>query len=264
MPTSPTAEIFLDAVREKGIETALFLASDFRTGSTLIGKLLEMQTGLPFQRESFNTVPTWHVMQDAPLRRAVLEALGPVRFGSMAAKLMWPHRNNLARVLGCNTADTVPNFREIFPRARFVHVARRDKVAQAVSFHMARHSNVWSSLQVARDPGGPVSYNFAEINHYFMHFIMFETLWSDFLSATDPDAPLIYYEDLLDDVAGHVELSMAHLGLDFDRTRLPADLPFERQSGDQASSFCDRFRADLSRYSPVEFLPGRLIGPPTP
>ena len=88
---------------------------------------------------------------------------------------------------------------------------------------MARHSNVWSSLQVARDPGGPVSYNFAEINHYFMHFIMFETLWSEFLSATDPDAPLIYYEDLLDDVAGHVELSMAHLGLDFDRTRLPAD-----------------------------------------
>ena len=130
MPTSSTAEIFLDAVREKGIETALFLASDFRTGSTLIGKLLEMQTGLPFQRESFNTVPTWHVMQDAPLRRAVLAALGPVRVGCMGAKLMWPHRNNLARILGRNTTDAVPNFREIFPRARFVHVARRDKVAQ--------------------------------------------------------------------------------------------------------------------------------------
>lgn len=121
MPTSPTAEIFLDAVREKGIETALFLASDFRTGSTLIGKLLELQTGLSFQRESFNMVPTWHVMQDAPLRRAVLAALGPVRFGCMGAKVMWPHRNNLARVLGHNGTDA--DFSEIFPQARFVHVA---------------------------------------------------------------------------------------------------------------------------------------------
>ena len=264
MPTPPTAEIFLDAVREKGIETALFLASDFRTGSTLIGRLLEMQTGLPFQRESFNTVPTWHVMQEAPLRRAVLAALGPVRLGCMATKLMWPHRNNLARVLGLNATDAVADFREIFPRARFVHVARRDKVAQAVSFHIARHSNVWFSSQVARNLDGPVSYNFAEINHYYMHFIMFETLWAEFLSAADPEAPLIYYEDLVDNVAGHVELSMAHLGLDFDRTKLPADLPLERQAGDLAHSFCDRFRHDLSRYSPVEFLPGRLIGPPTP
>lgn len=264
MPTSPTAEIFLDAVREKGIETALFLASDFRTGSTLIGRLLEMQTGLPFQRESFNTVPTWHVMQEAPLRQAVLAALGPVRFGCMGAKLMWPHRNNLARVLGRNTTDAVVDFRELFPRARFVHVARRDKVAQAVSFHIARHSNVWFSSQVARDLYGPVSYNFAEIHHYYMHFIMFETLWAEFLSAADPEAPLIYYEDLVDDVVGHVEQSMAHLALDFDRTKLPADLPLERQAGDLAQSFCDRFRHDLSRYSPVEFLPGRLIGPPTP
>ena len=264
MPTPPTSEIFRDAFREKGIETALFLASDFRTGSTLIGRLLEMQTGLPFQRESFNTVTTWHVMQEAPLRRAVMAALGPVQFGCMAAKLMWPHRNNLVRVLGRDATDAVADFREIFPRARFVHVARRDKVAQAVSFHIARHSNVWSSSQVGRDLDDPVSYNFAEINHYYMHFIMFETLWTDFLSAADPEAPLIYYEDLITDVAGYVELAMAHLGVNFDRTKLPADLPLERQAGDLAHSFCDRFRRDLNRYAPVEFLPGRLIGPPTP
>lgn len=264
MATSPTADIFREAVREKGIETALFLASDFRTGSTLIGRLLELQTGLPFQRESFNTVPTWHVMQNEPLRQAVLAALGPVRFGRMAAKLMWPHRNNLTRVLSTNTAGGVATFREVFPSARFVHVARRDKVAQAVSFHMARHSNVWSSLQMTRDRGGSAAYNFAEIHHYFMHFIMFEKLWAEFLSANDPDAPLIYYEDFIDDVAGQMERSMAHFGLDFDRSKLPDDLPFERQSGEQASHFCDRFRDEISRYSPVEFLPGRLIGPPTP
>ena len=264
MLNSPTAEIFRDVIREKRIETALFLASDFRTGSTLLGRLLQMQTELTFQRESFNTVPTWHVLHDAPLRQAISAALGPVRSGGMAAKLMWPHRNNLARVLGHGATDAAAGFCEIFPCVRFVHMARRDKVAQAVSFHIARHSNVWSSSQVDRDREAPVPYIFAEIIHYYMHFLMFETAWAEFLTVADPGAPMIYYEDLVEDVAGHVELCMTHFGLPFDRALIPADLPLTRQAGDLARRFSDRFRHDLCRYSPVAFLPGRLIGPPTP
>lgn len=253
--------IFNDVMEERGIRQVCFLATSFRTGSTLLGRLLSAQTGLAFHIESFNAAPAWYSLDAQGLRRQLSLALAPECAGRFAAKLMWPHRNNLARLLQIDPCDAI-RFAELFPGVRFLHLARRDKVAQAVSFHIARHSGVWDSRKIP--VSAEVPYRFHEISTCYMHFLSFDQLWRQFLEALGENTETYWYEDMIDDPRATARRAAAHFGLAFDDSLYPDEPPLQKQDNPVSEAFQARFREDLHRLAPPEFLPARLIGPPSP
>ena len=194
--------IFSETLRAQRVQSCFFMATSFRTGSTLLGKLLQAQTGLSFHLEQFNGVPSWYMLGAEALCRKMTRALSPVNEelnGGFATKLMWPHRNNLARLLGLKADDTLA-FLEVFPNPRFIHLYRRDKVAQAVSFHVARHRNAWDSRTSQSLVNSSVPYVFDDINRYYMHFLSFDFMWKTFFQAADMDCVTYVYEEIIVDM----------------------------------------------------------------
>ena len=82
-----------------------------------------------------------------PIPRALAD--GTTDNGVFAAKLMWTHLLDLAERLG-RPADAAL-LREHFPDPRYVHVTRRDKVAQAVSLWRAVQTRAWRAGAVTEN-----------------------------------------------------------------------------------------------------------------
>ncbi|MEQ9643331.1 MAG: Stf0 family sulfotransferase [Alphaproteobacteria bacterium] len=80
----------------------------------------------------------------------------------------------------------------------YVHVVRRDQIAQAVSFHIAMQTRQWSSRYKSdRDP----SYNYHLIRRRLEHISNGNNAISAFLRLRNADAVTIVYEDLIADPA---------------------------------------------------------------
>ena len=148
------------------VTKSLLVCATPRSGSTLLCALLDgtgvagrpqefferlAHSGLPRQpREYFERVedpkllellaPTDPGTPDPgdPIPQALAE--GTTDNGVFAAKLMWTHLLDLAERLG-RPADAAL-LREHFPDPRYVHVTRRDKIAQAVSLWRAVQTRV--------------------------------------------------------------------------------------------------------------------------
>lgn len=253
--------IFMQALKNQGIRESNFLAADFRTGSTLLGRLLNLQSGLDFQRENFNTVPTWHSLNPSSLRQSISNALNPVVEGRFATKIMWPQRNNLSQFLGLDPTNAT-SLVDVFPDARFLLLVRQDKAAQAVSYHIARRSNVWDSRKNPAETDVP--YIFNEINRYYMHFLSFEILWRQFLDALDCPFRVFTYEEMIKDLKATVHIAASLFRFEFENSLFPDEEPLKKQQSQLAAIYRDRFVEDLHRYSPTFFLPGRLTGPAGP
>ncbi len=82
-----------------------------------------------------------------PIPQALAD--GTTDNGVFAAKLMWTHLLDLAERLG-RPADAAL-LRERFPDPRYVHVTRRDKVAQAVSLWRAVQTRAWRAGEVTEN-----------------------------------------------------------------------------------------------------------------
>ncbi|MDP2620934.1 MAG: Stf0 family sulfotransferase [Hyphomicrobiales bacterium] len=250
-------------LRENGIGRTLILASTFRSGSTILGRLLRLQTNLAFDLEKFNAVSTWYKMSEARLEAALREALSPVRDGAYATKLMWPHRNNLARFLGLN-GEAAGEFATLFPNTKFVQLVRRDKIAQAVSFFMAKSTGIWQVDAGEAQEAGPIDYSFHDINTYYQHFISHDYLWKLFFEKSGMTVPAYVYEDVQRDFKHAARAIMDFLSLEFHEEKWPDTLPIRQQEDERARALQVRFRDDLFAWSPHELLPTKLVGPATP
>jgi LPS sulfotransferase NodH len=239
------------------VNACFFVATTFRSGSTLLGKLLFEETGLSFHLEQFNTVPTWFKLKETTLRHTITQALSPVVGGHYGAKLMWPHRNNLATFLDIDRAHSA-QFLEVFPNLKFVHLARRDKVAQAVSYYIARRSDNWTTVN------NDIEYSFPIILEYFKNLFYHDTMWDEFFRSISVEAKKILYEDMIADT----ELALSTVLDEFGISRNGSSARYSSfgpwKQSPLSARFRDRFLDDLYTLSPLEFLPGRLIGPFTP
>jgi len=254
---------FIEVLERKKIEACFFLATTFRSGSTSLGRLLFDQTRLAFHLEQFNIVPTWFKLTDASLGHAISQSLSPVVKGHYASKLMWPHRNNVATFLGIDRAHS-SEFLTVFPSVKFVHLVRQDKVAQAVSYYIARKTDNWGGADERGALNGDVAYSFHAILEYYKSLSYHDSLWDDFFRTIDVEVKKVFFEDAIADperATSSVLEAFALPPVGPGRFRAAAA---PRKQAALNEEFSKRFLDDLYTLSPLELLPGRLIGPFTP
>ncbi len=239
-------------------QRSIILASTFRSGSTFAATMLSAN-GVPgLGKETF--AESWRLCApnaDPDTCRTALRAIldnGPA--GVLTTKLMWPHRTHFAVALGFDRWQA-GDFAAQFPDARWLHVVRRDKFAQAVSFWRAKRSGRWHVYR----PDGPepaLEYRFEEILGALRENELHDQLWDDFFRQAGLNPLRITYEDLMADPGPHLSEALAYLGVE---RRLPVltDTKLRRQSDALSDRFVDRFLADLHRGADTD--PKRLTGP---
>ncbi len=244
------------------VTKSLLVCATPRSGSTLLCALLDgtgvagrpqefferlARSGLPRQpREYFEHVedpkllellaPTDPGTPDPgdPIPRALAEGTTPN--GVFAAKLMWTHLLDLAERLG-RPADAAL-LRERFPDPRYVHVTRRDKIAQAVSLWRAVQTRAWRAGEVTEN--GNAVYHAGAIGYLAGQLSDHDDAWRMWFSANRIEPLTIVYEELADDTRAATSAVLDHLGVG------PAEVPeppLRRQGDDPSARWVERYRA---------------------
>jgi len=247
---------FVATLKRNRIHEILLLAAGFRTGSTLLGRLLSLQSGLDFHIEKFNSIPAWDGYDRRRRQSVLAKALSPVRGGLYGTKLMWPHLVHLARFLGIRGRDA-SQLLDLGIRVRVVRLFRRDQIAQAVSFFVARETGEWHSGKTAGPPPD-VRYSAKKIGSYYHQIIGHEALWLDFIERTGLAPTTICYEDLVDDPRLATIDATRGFALSFNETMWPDCLPLKKQADDRSEEFRQRFLDDIYTNPELDFIPDDL------
>ncbi len=189
-----------------------------RSGSTLLCKLLAA-TGVAGNPNSYfhgPSVSSW--IEDLGLThnpsasdRELLEVIfrkaiakGTLNTGVFGLRLQRHSFEFFIEQLGVlfpGQSKDAARFQAAFGRTLFVHLTRRDKVAQAVSYVKARQSGLWhaapdgTELERLSPPREPV-YNASEIRTCFEEMTTQDSEWEHWFAATEIDPHRITYEEL--------------------------------------------------------------------
>jgi trehalose 2-sulfotransferase len=244
------------------VTKSLLVCATPRSGSTLLCALLDRtgvagrprefferlaHSGLPRQpREYFERVedpkllellaPTDPGTPDPgdPIPQALAE--GTTDNGVFATKLMWTHLLDLAERVG-RPADAAL-LRERFPDPRYVHVTRRDKIAQAVSLWRAVQTRAWRAGEVTEN--GNAVYHAGAIGYLAGQLTDHDDAWRRWFSANRVEPLTIVYEHLAADTSGVTGEVIDHLGVG--PAEIP-DPPLRRQGDDRSARWVERYRA---------------------
>jgi LPS sulfotransferase NodH len=244
---------------------AYFVCATPRSGSTLLCRSLAAtgvagkpeeyferlrHSGLPREpREYFNgTVPD--LLALLPETRAgdpastALErelprylAEGTTPNGVFGSKLMWNYFDDLLARLG-TTPDgaALAALTARFGPPCFVHVTRRDKVAQAVSLWRAVQTRAWSADDAERHE--PV-YDQRGIAHLRDQVTAHDRAWSRWFAANGVAPLRVEYEDFTAAHAATVRAVLDHLGVSADHIPHP---PLSRQGDERSARWVARFK----------------------
>lgn len=259
MSAEERRQAFRNAVSASNIKELVFMATTFRSGSTHLGRLLHERTGIAMHLEKFNQVSTWFKLSKPECARRLNAALGSCAGGLYGTKIMWPHRNALACFLGLDPRNT--DLFQLFPEPKFILLTRSDKAAQAISFHVARSLDNWTE-RVVVSSNRSVDYNFRAIYQYYLTFISHDELWRSYLSRHGRQYVPITQEDLMADGEKCLREISNALDLQYNAEQGKSNSRGTDALHELKVAFRDRFLDDLHRYSPLELLPSRLIGPP--
>ena len=244
------------------VTKSLLVCATPRSGSTLLCALLDgtgvagrpqefferlARSGLPRQpREYFERVEDPKLLQllaptdpgtpdpGDPIPQALDE--GTTDNGVFAAKLMWTHLLDLAERLG-RPADAAL-LHERFPDPRYVHVTRRDKIAQAVSLWRAVQTRAWRAGEVTEN--GNAVYHAGAIGYLAGQLSEHDDAWRTWFSANRIEPLTIVYEELAADTSGVTSEVLDHLGVG--PAEIP-DPPLRRQRDDRSERWVERYRA---------------------
>jgi LPS sulfotransferase NodH len=244
------------------VTKSLLVCATPRSGSTLLCALLDgtgvagrpqefferlSSSGLPRQpREYFEGVedpkllellaPTDPGAPDPgdPIPQAL--ELGTTDNGVFAAKLMWTHLLDLGGRLGRPSDVTL--LAERFPDPHYVHVRRRDKVAQAVSLWRAVQTRAWRAGEVTEN--GNAVYHAGAIGYLAGQLSDHDDAWRTWFAANGIQPLTIVYEELSADTHAATSAVLDHLGAG------PATIPeppLRRQGDDRSARWLERYRA---------------------
>ncbi len=218
------------------------ICSTPRCGSTLLseGFLASGCMGIPV--EYFNTV--YH----APLAarwgsiglNAYLTDLREHRTdqsGTFGIKMHWAQMVNYhelsRRELGQPPADSLnpeeahrERYRfleEAFPKPRFIHITRLNRIRQAVSWYVGARTGEWTRLEGQANSGrGPLPYDLDQILRYLLAIDAAEANWREFFRVNGIRPITIIYEEFANAYTESMAALMRTLGLE------PVSLPLPR------------------------------------
>jgi len=129
------------------------------------------------------------------------------------------------------------------PGLRFIHIERRDRLAQAVSLARALQTGQWTSRSPARRP--PV-YDAAQIRACLRGIERLDMQWRTFFARNGIQPIRVTYECLAADPDAVVDAVLAAFGLASDPARRVPVPELRRQSDAVNAEWIERFRRDSS------------------
>jgi trehalose 2-sulfotransferase len=248
------------------------VASTQRSGSTLLCRSLADAGVAGRPEEYFLTGPPeafppgWTSWEDGifarphgPMDREgyldLVFRLGTTPNGVFGAKLMWnnvPHVLEklweLPRFVGLDRAAT---FLALFPNLHVIHLTRRDRVAQAVSWARAAQDGVWVLSDT--EPAAPVTepvYSYEFIAGLERLLIDGEHGWRELCAELGEEPLDIVYEDLVDPAtyADTIRSALDHLSADHPDLTIGAPRT-HRQADEINEGWIERYTADRAKAS---------------
>ena len=118
-------------------------------------------------------------------------------------KISWEQAHILCcrlRAEGVGDSSDAFDLRSIFPDLRFVHVLRKDKVAQAISAWRAYASGIWHKSATEADiDAGHFDYDFAAIREQLLQVLADDWVWSDHFESLEISRLQVLYEEYVKD-----------------------------------------------------------------
>ncbi len=211
------------------VTSSYLICSTPRSGSGLLCEALELTGVAGCPDEYF--LP-WQLAADAAQRRdpsgpdeppagrvESCLAQGTTPNGVFAAKVMWSQMSAAAATLraarGTPEATEAQVFAATFPTLRYVHITRRDRIAQAVSWAKAEQSGEWfrTPWVVARErvrrifrragagresaPDEP-KYDARLIGTFYREILDQDRAWSRYFEDAGVEPFRVVYEDFID------------------------------------------------------------------
>jgi LPS sulfotransferase NodH len=167
---------------------------------------------------------------------------GSTANGVFGTKVMWEYfpdlQERLAELRELAPLDEAARLERLLGDVRFVHVAREDRVAQAVSMWRALQTGSWRSG--SDDRCRPV-YSFEGIDHLVRRIERHEREWAAWFAAHDIEPLGLGYDEIAADPPGAVRRVLALIGV---AGEPPAEPPLRRQAGEQSAEWARRYVAE--------------------
>jgi trehalose 2-sulfotransferase len=171
-----------------------------------------------------------------PTRRSVVEYIQAVHSrtstpnGIAATKLFWREYEQYFVKPGLV-------FDEIGMPVWAIRLGRRDRVAQAVSLHIAQQTRRWRSEHASRLDSPPV-YDLDSLRRCFLSLERDAAGWDAWFEEHRPDAPVLVYEEVVADLAGAVDTVLSAIG----ETRTNEIVPRQARMADERNAeWIERF-----------------------
>ncbi|MCJ1903260.1 Stf0 family sulfotransferase [Paracoccus versutus] len=249
-PASQTVRrraLFQEMMAAHCIDRTVIVTGSFRAGTSFVCSLLGANGMAGIRAERFSKlVPLAARPEDEALGSQLDQIFSTAANGLFVTKIMWPHRNALARVLGFERDDSAA-LAKIFPRARWINVIRRDKLGQAVSYWKAKETDRWQQMK-AHEVSSEPDYDFERIRACFVELAAHDMLWQDFHARAGTDVRHIVYEDFVERVVTDLPSLLDWLdGHRLETGPIKTASPLKQQRNGHSDEMRERFLADLYR-----------------
>ena len=220
------------------------VAASPRSGSNLLGHLL-MSTkvlGSPF--EYFHPVHarTWMPLLGVSDFQSMIEGIQARRTSPTGWFGVKSHWFQFRRLLA---NEPLMRFLAI---ERYIEIRRRDRLAQAISWVMARQTNAWISFQ---DRETQPQYDFAAIQSAVAAVQTEVEGWDRFFTQRKIPRLVIHYEDLVERPRGIMKQLLQRFDLQGADIAPGSRFP-KRQASEINAEWRERFLKDLAERAPVE------------
>ena len=238
--------LFKDAFKATNAEKSILLASTFRSGSTFVAALLNANGLNGLNLEKYNSIWESVNASNEEFRRASLKIAESTLDGVFTSKIMWPHRNHLAKCLQLDRKHS-HDFATAFPAPKWILVCREDKIRQSISFWRAKKSGRWHVKKIETEP--VIEYSFEEIRACYNEIVAYDRLWDDFFTQ----ASIIPFRIKYEEFESNLETQLADL-LEFIGDYRTNQLPFTtrcaliKQSDPMSENYYERFLEDSYIY----------------
>ena len=213
-----------------------------RSGSTLLARML-WRTGLMGAPSEYFSLDT-EILQlqkiflcdsmgeytDEVLRRRTSPN------GVFGMKLFFPHWHIFRH------SGRFRRFRDL----KLIHLQRRDRIEQAVSFRLAMQTDRWWADNPAK---AEPRYDFNELMSSLRDIDFQERGWAQLFSGLKVRPMTVVYEDFCADMDRQLEAILRYAGVDPGEPATPVTLPApKRQFSEINTEWAERFRADYARW----------------
>lgn len=188
-------------------DTSYFICGTPRSGSFLLCEALKNTrlAGMPEEYFWRGDEPAWRERWGVSTYAEYVAAAirqGTTGNGVFGAKVMWGYwgdfTGKLCTVEGNESLPVPEMLARTFPGLRYIHMTRRDRVRQSVSFSKAIQTGSWASYgEEPQEPQREPDFGFEQIDHLVREVDAHDAAWRGYFAEAGVEPLMVVYEDLV-------------------------------------------------------------------